>query len=311
MPTALTSWADGPAESAIVAFVERVTTPGGSDFVEPADRVAVFDNDGTLWCEKPMPIQLDFIIQRLADLAAADPVLRTRQPWQAAGEHDFAWFGAAMVEHYRGDDTNLTLLMNAVTAAFDTLSVEDYQTRVLEFFAHAAHPTLHRPYRGCGYRPMVELLGYLGDRGFTTYIASGGDRDFMRPIAGTLYGVPPERIIGSAVGLTYRDRGEDSDLVYKAAMDFFDEGPEKPIRIWSRIGRRPILAVGNSNGDLPMLSYTSAQHRPTLPILVAHDDTEREFAYTAGAEEVLARAQRLGWTMVSMKNDWLDIFAPA
>jgi hypothetical protein len=142
--------------------------------------------------------------------------------------------------------------MEAVTAAFDTVSVEAYDQLVLSFIGEADHPpTLGRPYRTCGYTPMVELLRYLEANGFTNYIASGGDRDFMRPIAGDLYGIPPERVIGSALGLTYQTEGDQTSLVYKAAMDFFDDGPEKPIRIWSRIGRRPILACGNSNGDSP------------------------------------------------------------
>jgi hypothetical protein len=157
---------------------------------------------------------------------------------------------------------------------------------------------------------MVELLWYLRDNEFTTYIASGGDRDFMRPVAGDLYGVPPERVIGSALGLTYREREGRSDLLYKSAMDFFDDGPEKPIRIWSRIGRRPILSVGNSNGDLPMLSFSELAGAPSLRMLILHDDAEREFDYVAGAENALEHARRNDWTVVSMKNDWAQIFTP-
>jgi phosphoglycolate phosphatase-like HAD superfamily hydrolase len=249
---ALESWNDGPTKSAITDFLGRVTEEGGLDFVEPAARVAVFDNDGTLWCEKPMPIQLDFTIRRLAEMARDDPSLQAQQPYQAAYQNDLRWMGAAMVKQYHGDDIDLKLLMEAVTAAFDTVSVEAYDQLVLSFIGEADHPpTLGRPYRTCGYTPMVELLRYLEANGFTNYIASGGDRDFMRPIAGDLYGIPPERVIGSALGLTYQTEGDQTSLVYKAAMDFFDDGPEKPIRIWSRIGRRPILACGNSNGDSP------------------------------------------------------------
>ena len=184
------SWADGSTRSAIEDFVGRVTTRG-PDFVEPADRVAVFDNDGTLWCEKPMPIQLDFTIRRFAEMAAGDPDLQQTQPWKAAHEHDLQWLGAAMVKHYRGDDGDLKLLMGAVTEAFDSITVENYDARVRSFFDDADHPTLDRPYSGCGYAPMVELLRYLEANGFTIYIASGGDRDFMRPVAGRLYGIPP------------------------------------------------------------------------------------------------------------------------
>ncbi|EID73103.1 MULTISPECIES: HAD family hydrolase [Rhodococcus] len=304
-------WADGSTRSAIEDFVARVTSAGGPDFVEPADRVAVFDNDGTLWCEKPMPIQLDFTIRRFAEMAAKNPGLQQTQPWKAAHEHDLQWLGAAMVKHYQGDDGDLKLLMGAVTEAFDSITVENYDARVRAFFDDADHPTLGRPYADCGYAPMVELLRYLEANGFTVYIASGGDRDFMRPVAEGLYGIPPERVIGSALGLSYREGADTSDLLYKAAMDFFDDGPEKPVRIWSRIGRRPILSVGNSNGDLPMLAFSGLPDRPALRVLILHDDADREFDYVAGAEQALEHARGMNWTVVSMKNDWTSIFSPA
>jgi phosphoserine phosphatase len=283
----------------------------GPEYVEPAARVAVYDNDGTLWCEKPMPIQLDFTVRRLAEMARDDESLQNQQPYQAAYQNDLKWMGTAMVKHYRGDDSDLKLLMGAVTAAFDTMSVEAYDQLVLSFFGEADHPTLERPYRTCGYAPMVELLRYLEANGFTNYIASGGDRDFMRPVAGDLYGIPPERVIGSALGLTYLSEGGQTSLVYKAAMDFFDDGPEKPIRIWSRIGRRPVLAFGNSNGDLPMLSYAGNDSLPALRLLLLHDDAEREFDYVAGAEQALNVAAQQNWTVVSIKNDWNTVFADA
>jgi hypothetical protein len=306
--TALSTWTDGATKSAITDFVARVSDEGGSDYVEPAARVAVFDNDGTLWSEKPLPIQLDFTIRQLARLAAADPTLRDRQPYKAAYEGDQHWMGAAMVKHYHGDDGDLHLLMGAITSAFDTVDVEAYDSQVLAFFAEATHPTLGRAYRECGYAPMVELLLYLEDNGFTTYIASGGDRDFMRPVAGDLYGIPPERVIGSALGLEYRSDKDTHTLLYKAAMDFFDDGPEKPVRIWSRIGRRPILSCGNSNGDVPMLAYSGREGSPALRLLLLHDDDEREFSYTAGAEAALEVAAEQGWTVVSMKDDWTQVF---
>jgi phosphoserine phosphatase len=311
MTADLTFWNDGATKSAITDFVARVCDESGSDFVEPAARVAVFDNDGTLWCEKPMPIQLDFTVRRFAELAHADPSLRTRQPYQAAAENDLHWFGVAMVKHYHGDDSDLRLLMDAVAAAFDTVTVEDYDADVTAFFDAANHPTLKLPYRGCGYAPMVELLGYLDAHGFTTYIASGGDRDFMRPVANQLYGIPPERVIGSALGLSYAEVNGKHDLMYKAAMDFFDDGPEKPVRIWSRIGRRPILAGGNSNGDVPMLAYSGTDSTPSLRLLLLHDDAEREFDYTAGAEQALDVAQDEDWLVVSIKRDWSQVFAAA
>ena len=304
----LASWTDGAAKAAIVEFVEGVTTAGGTDHVPPAERVAVFDNDGTLWCEKPMPIQLDFTIRRLAELARDDPALRQRQPYKAAFEQDHHWLGAAMVKHYRGDDGDLGLLKDAVEQAFEAISVQDYDRRVTSFFEEAVHPTLGHPYRACGYLPMVELLRYLEANGFTTYIASGGDRDFMRPVAEQLYGIPPERVIGSALGLTYREADGGSELLYKAAIEVFDDGPEKPVRIWSRIGRRPLLAFGNSNGDIPMLAFAGGPDRPALRLLLLHDDADREFDDRGGAEQALDRAAANGWTVVSIKHDWQVVF---
>ena len=309
MNDTLSSWNDGPTKSAITDFVVRVTEEGGPDYVEPAARVAVFDNDGTLWTEKPLLIQLDFTIRRFRELAENDRVLRTQQPYQDAYEGDLDWMGAAMVKHYRGDDSDLKLLMLAVPRAFESLTVGDYDQRVKEFFDQADNPGLKRPYRECGYLPMIELLRYLEANGFATYIASGGDRDFMRPVAEDMYGIPPERIIGSALGITYSSEGGQSALMYKGAMDFFDDGPEKPIRIWSRIGRRPILAFGNSNGDVPMLAYSGTESVPGLRLLLLHDDAGREFDYVAGAEQALDIAARQNWTVVSMKNDWNTVFA--
>ena len=310
-PAELPSWHDGPTRAAIVDFVERVCAEDGHDNLPPEARIVVTDNDGTLWCEKPMPIQLDFTVRRLGAQSAEDPALRSRQPYRAAYEKDLHWLGAAMVKHYHGDDADLHLLMGAVTAAFDAATVEDYDHSVAAFFAEANHPTLGRPYRLCGYAPMVELLGYLEAHDFTVYIASGGDRDFMRPVAGQLYGVPPERVIGSALGLTYSAEGGQNTLLYKDAMEFFDDGPEKPVRIWSRIGRRPVLSIGNSNGDIPMLAYSGTAERPALRLLILHDDADREFDYVAGSEQALDVAQEQQWTVVSMKNDWAEVFAPS
>jgi phosphoserine phosphatase len=307
----LESWNDGRTKSAITDFVARVTEEGAPDYVEPAARVAVFDNDGTLWTEKPLVIQLDFNVRRFRELAEQDAALRTQQPYQAAYDGDMQWLGGAVVKHYHGDDSDIKLLMVAVPKAFEAVTVEDYDRRVKEFFAEADNPGLKRPYRECGYQPMVELLRYLEANGFATYIASGGDRDFMRPVAQDMYGIPPERIIGSALGITYSAEGGQSALLYKGAMDFFDDGPEKPIRIWSRIGRRPILAFGNSNGDVPMLAYSGAESLPALRLLLLHDDSDREFDYTAGAEQALDIAAQQNWTVVSMKNDWNTVFADA
>jgi phosphoserine phosphatase len=262
--------------------------------------------DLTSWVDGPGRWAIVDFVERVVE---DGPGLQTQQPYQAAHEQDLHWLGAAMVKHYRGDDSDLNLLMAAVTRAFGDVPVEGYDARVQAFFATAEHPTLGRPYRSCGYAPMVELLDYLAANGFTTYIASGGDRDFMRPVADDLYGVPPERVIGSALGLTYQEADGHGQLLYKTAMDFFDDGPEKPVRIWSRIGRRPILSVGNSNGDRPMLAFCGRPSGPALRLLLLHDDADREFDYVAGAEDALAVAATSDWTVISMKRDWSRVFA--
>ena len=305
--TDLASWNDTPTRAVIEEYV-RAVTDDGPDFVPPEERIAVFDNDGTLWSEKPIPIQLDFTLRRMAEMAGADPGLRGEQPWKAAYENDMRWLGAAMVKHYHGDDSDLGLLMAAVPRTIADLSIDDYQREVAEFFERSEHPVLKRPYRECGYAPMVELLRYLEENGFTPYIASGGDRDFMRPIASHIYGIPPERIIGSSQALGFEEREDGNDVLYKSEMEFFDDGPTKPVRIWSRIGRRPILAGGNSNGDIQMLRFANHPGHRALRTLLLHDDAEREFDYTAGAEDALARAADKGWTVISIKDDWATVF---
>ncbi len=303
MSDRLPSWNDGPARKAIVEFVENAA---GAVPVE--ERVAVFDNDGTLWCEKPMPIQADFILRRLYEMADGDPALRGRQPWKAAYEHDYAWLGKVLAEHYAGDDTNVRTLAAGILAAYAGISVEDFEAQSDAFLRTAQHPTLGRGYLACAYAPMIELLGYLEANGFSNYIASGGGRDFMRPISQEVYGIPRERVIGSASALEYTGDDRGGTITHKAEADYLDDGPEKPIRIWSRVGRRPILAAGNSNGDIPMLDFTRHQDKPSLRLLILHDDAEREFDYTSGAEQALDRAGTHGWTVVSVKSDWATVF---
>jgi phosphoglycolate phosphatase-like HAD superfamily hydrolase len=304
----LASWRDTPTRRAIVDFVGRVTSEGGDGYVAPAERVAVFDNDGTLWSEKPIPIQVDFTLFRLAELANADPSLRARQPYKAAIERDYRWLGEAMVKHYRGDDADLGVLMAAVETAFEGMSVEAFSAEVMTWLRTAAHPVLHRPYTSCAFVPMLELLRYLEANGFTTYIASGGDRDFMRPFAEQVYGIPPERVIGSALGLDFRSGEDDTELMYKSKIEFFDDGAQKPMRIWSRIGRRPLVAGGNSNGDIPMLRFARSADRDGLRLLVLHDDADREFDYRSGAEDALQQAADRSWTVVSIATDWAAVF---
>jgi phosphoglycolate phosphatase-like HAD superfamily hydrolase len=304
----LASWTDGAAKVAIVEFVEGVTTPGSDDHVPPAERVAVFDNDGTLWCEKPMPIQLDFILRRLVEMAQADPALRERQPWKAAYERDYGWMSKLMAEHYAGDDSNVMILAAGILAAYDGISVEDFEARSDAFLRSAQHPTLGRGYLECAYAPMIELLAYLAANRFSNYIASGGGRDFMRPISQEVYGIPRERVIGSSTTLAYTSDERGGTITHKPEADYLDDGPQKPIRIWSRTGRRPVLAAGNSNGDVPMLHFTQHRDKPILRLLVLHDDDDREFAYTTGAEQALERAADDGWTVVSVKDDWATVF---
>jgi phosphoserine phosphatase len=305
----LTSWTDGPTKAAIVDFVGRVTANSGPDYVAPEARVAVFDNDGTLWCEKPMYIQLDFLVRRLAEKAGADASLREQQPYKAAVEGDLQWFGGAITKHYQGDDSDLKVLAGAVMSLHASMKVEDHAALVSKFYAEATHPTLGRPYLKCTYAPMIELLRFLEANGFICYIVSGGGRDFMRPVTSAIYGIPPERVVGTAQDLKFDGADGRGDLLIQPALDVFDDGPEKPVRIWSRVGRRPILAAGNSNGDNEMLMYTGAPNGPALKLLVLHDDADREFDYTAGAETALELAKIHSWSVVSMCNDWATVFS--
>src|SRR6476660_4809370 len=283
----LEMWKDKTTRSAIVDFVQTVSTEGSPGFVAPAERFAVFDNDVTLWSEKPVPIQLDFTLFRMAEQAGQDPSLAERQPYRAAVERDFRWLDQAIVKHYHGDDADLGLLMGAVESAFEGMEVEAFGAEVMEWLTTASHPVLRRQYLACGFAPMVELLRYLEANGFATFIASGGDRDFMRPVSDEIYGIPSERVVGSSTGLRYRDDEHGGTVVYTAEMDVFDDGPVKPVRIWSRIGRRPLVAAGNSNGDVEMLQFAGGPARPALRLLVLHDDPEREFDYITGPERAL------------------------
>lgn len=304
----LGSWAETPTRRRIVDFVERVSGDGPGA-VPAEERVAVFDNDGTLWTEKPMPTQLHYIVQQWAAAAAADPTLAERQPYAAAASGDFAWLGAAVDKHYAGDDSDLKLMIGAILASTAGVAVQDYERSVAEFYRSARHPTLGTPYREAVYQPMVELLRYLEAHGFSCYIISGGDRDFMRPITSEYYGIPPERVVGSAVGLSYD--AESAEVRYGATFDFMDDGPIKPVRVWTRIGRRPIFAAGNSNGDIEMLRYTQASP-DSLALLIHHDDTSGrgDVPYDSGAERALAAAAGHDFAVVSVRDDWTSVFAP-
>src|SRR4051794_5408275 len=305
---ALSTWREGPAKQAILAFIAAICGEDGSEPVPVEERVAVFDNDGTLWCEKPVPIQMDFLLRRFVEMAEADPALRDRQPWKAARERDQAWFNTVMTEHYAGDDRNVRTLAAGVLAAYAGVSVEDFEGQAAAFLRATQHPTLGRGYLECAYAPMLELLALLAANGFANFIVSGGGRDFMRPISQEVYGIPRERVIGSATTLSYTSDERGGTITHAPAPDYLDDGPEKPVRIWSRTGRRPLLAAGNTNGDIPMLDFTRHDDKPYLRLLVIHDDADREFAYSRGAEEALARAGRDGWTTISMQSDWTTAF---
>jgi hypothetical protein len=304
----LSAWHATPTKQAIVDFVAAVTAAGGPSYVPPEQRIAVFDNDGTLWCEKPMYIQLAHIIGTLAAQAEGDPTLRTRQPWQAAWSNDYGWFGMAVTRHYQGDDGPLHELMGGILALALDRDVAQVEAEALDFVKGAHHPTLERRYALCTYLPMLQLLRYLEDHGFVNYIVSGGGRDFMRGFAFELYGVPRQRVIGSTVAYRCVETDKGAEIVQAPELAVIDDGPGKPIQIWNVIGRRPILAAGNANGDRAMLKFAGGDQLPALRLVVVHDDPTREFAYTAGAEDVIATATALGWTQISMAQDWSAVF---
>ena len=264
-PDELTSWRDGPAKQAIVDFVARVCGHDGSEPVPVEDRLAAFDNDGTLWCEKPMPIQLDFILRRLVEMAEADAALRDRQPWKAAYERDYGWLGAVMAEHYAGNDTNVR---SWAAASWPRTT------------ASASRTSKRRPTRSCTARSIRRSAAVISTArtrrwstcsatwrrtGSRNYIASGGGRDFMRPISQEVYGIPRQRVIGSTAALAYTSDDRGGTITHKPEADYLDDGPQKPIRIWSRTGRRPLLAAGNSNGDIQMLHFTQHDDKPSPP----------------------------------------------
>ena len=302
----LSSWNDTATTQAIVEFVETAARD-----VPPEERVAVFDNDGTLWCEKPMPVELGFILQRLAEMAEQDESLGEKQPWKAAYEKDYAWLGGVIEEALRRRRQRREDPHGRHPGG--VCRPDGGRVRVCRRGVprRGAHPTLGRRLRDCSYVPMLELLRYLEGHGFTCFIASGGSRDFMRAFTSEIYAIQPEHVVGSSNGLQYTDDEHGGSLAYLAEPGVFDDGPAKPVRIWSRVGRRPILAGGNSNGDIQMLRFAGGKQRPALRLLVLHDDPEREFDYVKGAEQALERAKDESWTVVSIKNDWTAVFASA
>ncbi len=306
--THIPSWNDTPTKQAIVDFVTAVTDTSNPNYVPPAERIATFDNDGTLWCEKPMYIQFDYLLRKLAAQTEGDPSLRSKEPWRAAWEKDFDWIDGAITRHYQGDDRDLNVLFGGILTLAEGQVVEQIEAEAKEFVENERHPTLGIAYRDCVYQPMLELLQYLEANGFTNYIVSGGGRDFMRGFAHDLYGIPRQRVIGSTVAYRYEE-SDGGTIVQRAELDVMDDGPGKPVQIWHVIGRRPILAAGNSNGDLPMLAFSGGPSLPALRLLVVHDDADREFDYVAGAEKAIDTAQTQSWTTISIQRDWRRVFA--
>lgn len=296
----LPSWNDGPAKEAILTFVSRVTTEGSPDFLPVEERVAVFDNDGTLWPEKPL-IQGIFVLERLRALAREDPSLWKRQPFQAALERDLDYFKEAGPE----------AAMEILALTHSGMTDEQFEAEVREFFAHARHPHFGVPYTELAYRPMVELLEYLRAHGFTTYISSGGGIDFIRVVSEQMYGIPPEQVIGSSLQKEIRVVDGEVVLWRKPALASLNDKEAKPVNIDLHIGKRPVLAVGNvrSGGDISMLEYSQGGEGPSLQLLINHDDAERESAYQEPDNASLRAAQKNGWTVVSMQRDWKQIFS--
>jgi FMN phosphatase YigB (HAD superfamily) len=304
-----TYWNHGDTRDSIEKFVGGVTNEASSGFVPVADRIATFDADGTLWCEKPVQIQIAWILQRLAEMAEKDASLRSEQPFQAAYQKDDKWFSDTVTKHYNGDDSGVKVLLGSVTKAFGSVTVEAFAEQATHFFDTEQHPVYGVSYRELTYQPMVELLDYLVANGFTPYIVSGGGRDFMRPVTQQLFDIPPQHVIGSAFAESYELDTDGAHIMRGESIGLIDDGPAKAVQIWDHIGRRPILAAGNANGDIPMLQFSDGTDHPTLRLLVNHDDPERETDYTAGAEKAMTLAHNQDWTVVSVKDDWKQVFA--
>lgn len=301
----LPSWNDGPARQAILNFVAETTTPGSPNFVPPAERIATFDQDGTLWVEQPIYTQVRFAVDRLKTLAAKHPEWREKEPFRAI----LTGNQAAL------DEFSLQDFEQVVVASHSGLSVEEFRRIVAEWLATARHPRFNRPYTECVYQPMLELLAYLRGREFKTYIVTGGGQEFVRVYAERVYGIPPEQIVGTTgkVQYQYQPDGQPELLKLPAAL-FVDDKGGKPAGIHYDIGRRPVAAFGNSTGDREMLEWTQAGGNPRLMMLVHHDDAEREYAYGADSKigtfslELLTEATTRGWVVISMKHDWRRIF---
>jgi hypothetical protein len=299
----LPSWNDGPSKTAIVEFVEKVTKEGGPDFVPIADRVATFDNDGTLWSEQPVYFQVAFALDRVKALAPKHPEWKDREPFKAVLAGDLK---AALA----GGEKAVIEIMAATHAGMTT---DEFDQLVRGWVQTARHPKFDRPYTDLVYQPMLEVLAYLRAHGFKTYIVSGGGIEFMRVFAERVYGVPPEQVVGSSGKLRYEVRDGKPVLVKLPEIAFVDDGPGKPAGIMEHIGRRPVMAFGNSDGDFHMLQWTTTGKGPRFGLLVHHTDAEREWAYDRTShigklDKALDAAPKAGWTVADMKKDWKVIY---
>ncbi|MCP3137523.1 HAD family hydrolase [Pyxidicoccus xibeiensis] len=299
-PAPLPSWNDGPVKQAIIDFVSRVTAEGGPDFLPVEQRIAVFDNDGTLWQEKPA-VQGAFLADRVRALAEKDPSLRQRQPYKAALERDVD----ALMEG--GEKA----VMELFAATHANMTQEQFQAEVRQFLRTARHPKLGRPYTQLAYQPMLELLQYLRDNDFQTWISSGGGLDFMRVFSEELYGIPPEQVIGSSLETKYEKRGGKSVLWREPRPRHLNDKEGKPVGNDLHIGRPPVFVAGNvrSGGDIAMLDASRLRRGPSFQLLINHDDAAREFAYQEKDGASLRAAREGGWHVVSMRDDWKTVFA--
>jgi hypothetical protein len=299
----LPSWNDGPVKTSITEFVVRITTQGGSDFVPVDQRIAAFDNDGTLWCELPMYVQLAFVLDRVKALAPLNPGWKTKQPFRAVLAGDMKALAAS------GEKG----LMELVGVTHAGMTSDEFANIVSDWLATARHPRFQRPYTELAYQPMLELLAYLRANGFKTFIVSGGGIEFMRPWTERIYGVPPEQVVGSSIKTKFEMRDGRPILFRLPQINFIDDKTGKPIGINEHIGRRPIAAFGNSDGDLEMLQWTTMGGGVRLGLIVHHTDAEREYAYDRKSpfghlDKALDAATLNKWTVVDMKNDWKRIF---
>jgi phosphoserine phosphatase len=300
----LSYWNRGAAKERIRRFVTATTTEGSPDYVQPNDRIAVFDNDGTLWVEQPMYTQLRFLLDRFGEMAPDHPEWAAQPPLKAAMDGDLA----ALAKY--GEQG----LGAVVMAVLDGSTTEEVQAESLAWIGSARHPRFDRLYSELIFQPQLQLLNYLRAHGYRTFIVSGGGVEFMRAFAEATYGVPPEQVVGSSVVTEYEMRDGRGVLVMKPQIDFVDDGPGKPVGVNQFIGRRPVIAVGNSDGDFEMLECTTTGDGPRLGVYIHHDDAEREYAYDRGATfgglaRGLDEAEARGWLVVSMKKDWNRIFA--